>query len=89
MQIHESNVTSLKYADDKVRGKEDYFEHIDSLVAWCKESALSLNALKTKELVSTREGQPTSPGHNWGPTCYVCGVLQISRDYTRLLLTFL
>ncbi len=29
-------------------------------MAWCEESALSLNTSKTKELVvSTREGQPT------------------------------
>ncbi len=51
MQICESNFSLFKYADDMamvglmVRGRGEleraYFEHIDRLVAWCEESAVT------------------------------------------------
>ncbi len=59
--IHNSNFKLFMYADnmallvllqqDDINASSEYMKHVEELLYWCKNSALILNRIKTKELV--------------------------------------
>ena len=69
---HDSN-TIIKFADDTTavglitdNDETAYMEEVRDLTVWCKDNNLSLNVIKTKEMiVDTGKGGPSTSPFSW------------------------